>query len=244
MHYNSKLALLLILFIPFIIQAETHVGGEMEGGTWTHEGSPYIVDETVEFPDSSELIIEPGVVVRFAPHRGISGRNLTLVAEGTPDDSIYFIGDDGPWACIHFGGEHANAALDYCYFYEAYGFWNSQGALTDVYGSLTVRHSTFRGGNNGITDARSVLIEDCVFDSLVLHGIAFIYNADVRRTIISNIYVISGISALDNGSVENCVFRNIREYGFSGDSESRLSNSIFTNCRFPLGGGGVELYSE
>jgi len=83
---------IIILLSSFVITnisfAQTHIPEGNVSGTWTIEGSPYIVDGDVTIPLDSTLIIEPGVSVIFSTLGfEILGR---LLAEGTDNDSILF----------------------------------------------------------------------------------------------------------------------------------------------------------
>ena len=58
--------------------------------TLTKESSPYLIDHDVLVRPEGELVIEPGVEVRFAPEVGITVRGV-LKAQGTLEDKIKFV---------------------------------------------------------------------------------------------------------------------------------------------------------
>ncbi len=88
--------IVLILFqllITHFLIADTHIPAGDVSGTWTVDGSPYIVDGNTNIPADSLLYIEPGVQILFSGSFKfkVYGR---LLAEGTTSDSIYFTSQD------------------------------------------------------------------------------------------------------------------------------------------------------
>ena len=61
--------------------------------TLSKEQSPYLIDHDILVRPEGELLIEPGVEIRFAPEAGITVRGI-LKAEGTPEDKIKFVSLD------------------------------------------------------------------------------------------------------------------------------------------------------
>jgi hypothetical protein len=61
--------LIIILLSSFVITnisfAQTHIPYGDVSGTWTIEGSPYIIDGHISVPIDSTLVIEPGVNIFF-----------------------------------------------------------------------------------------------------------------------------------------------------------------------------------
>ena len=55
----------------------------------TLSDSPYFIENDVLVEDSGELVIEPGVTLKFGPGAGITVRGI-LRAEGLPDNKIVF----------------------------------------------------------------------------------------------------------------------------------------------------------
>ena len=55
----------------------------------TLSDSPYFIENDVLVEDTGELVIEPGVTLRFGPGAGITVRGI-LRAEGLPDNKIVF----------------------------------------------------------------------------------------------------------------------------------------------------------
>jgi len=90
---KKLIILFFILFTLYFLPADTHIPSGDVSGTWTIEGSPYIIDGFVTVPIDSTLIIEPSVLVIFSTNNGlqIEGR---LLSEGTENDSIIFTVQD------------------------------------------------------------------------------------------------------------------------------------------------------
>jgi len=74
-------------------QGPTDIPEGNVSGTWTVEGSPYLVNGEITIPNDSTLIIEPGVDVIFTGHYkfNVQGRILTM---GTQQDTINFTAQD------------------------------------------------------------------------------------------------------------------------------------------------------
>lgn len=108
--------LVLALFTPNASALTVIQGGEVNG-IWTVADHPYLISGEISISTADSLIIQPGVEVRFN-----SGMYLnvfgTLLALGTPDDSIKFIantGTIGDWRSLKFDGIRANnSRMDYC----------------------------------------------------------------------------------------------------------------------------------
>jgi predicted outer membrane repeat protein len=83
----------VLLIINNISFTQTHIPGGDVSGSWTIEGSPYIIDGHINVPVDSTLIIEPGVNIFFPEqnHFRVYGR---LIAEGTESDTISFTASD------------------------------------------------------------------------------------------------------------------------------------------------------
>jgi parallel beta-helix repeat protein len=106
----------LFVHVP-IVRAETIVGGLIiTDTTWTTEGSPYIITQSVTVTQGIQLTIDPGVSVRFN-----SGLKLlvdgTLIARGTSSDPVTFTSNKpgpaaGDWGNIHFLGTATPTVVD------------------------------------------------------------------------------------------------------------------------------------
>jgi len=95
----------------------TIVAGGAVSGTWTMAGSPYTVTGDIRVAKTRTLTIEPGVVVKFAGHFGLTvGYRATLRASGTETSHIVFtpIDTDEGWFGIRFVNSGGDDILKYC----------------------------------------------------------------------------------------------------------------------------------
>lgn len=86
-------------------------------GTWAKADAPFTITGDIHVPQEQELKIEPGVVVKFAGHFGLTvERNANLIAEGTEKDNIIFTPTDTNegWFGIRFVGCGNDDVLRYC----------------------------------------------------------------------------------------------------------------------------------
>ncbi len=90
--------------------------GEVSG-TWKIEDSPYTITGDISIRRGRTLTIEPGVVVNFAGHFGLTvGYRATLRAQGTETEYILFTPMDTEegWFGIRFVNSEADDVLKYC----------------------------------------------------------------------------------------------------------------------------------
>jgi PKD repeat protein len=78
-------------------------------GTWTSAGSPYHIMGDIEVPIGGVLLIEPGVTVKIFSELSFK-INGQLLAEGTENDSIFFI----PVSPYYWKGLQILSSLDTC----------------------------------------------------------------------------------------------------------------------------------
>ena len=94
----KKLKAILTALLALCLSPIIHGFGETEfketevltRRTLTKEKSPYLFKHDVLIRPEGELIIEPGVELRFAPEAGITVRGI-LNADGTPEQKIKFV---------------------------------------------------------------------------------------------------------------------------------------------------------
>jgi hypothetical protein len=119
--------------------ADTNVSGSISTNT-TWGGDTYIVQSTVTVNSGATLTIQPGTVVRFTSHQGLTVANSSaLVAEGSPTGSITFTASSsspssGFWDRIKLD---AGASSTIAHATITYAGWD-QGAVYNNGGNLTL----------------------------------------------------------------------------------------------------------
>jgi len=128
----------ILLFSTLLHADTTWVAGEVYG-TWTREGNPYLVTDTLIVPLDSTLNIQPGVQIWFLDQEIrrtpilVFGR---LRAIGTEDDSVYFFSPVTGFAGINNNSTHGSEIrLEYCVIDSGY-----QG-IESHYGHVVLTHS-------------------------------------------------------------------------------------------------------
>jgi hypothetical protein len=153
---KKHLLLLTIFFLGLqIAYSSTNVsGGIYSNTTWTKANSPYIVTDTVVVFPGVTLTIQPGVVVQFDTNVELEIRQATLIAMGTPTDSITFTSNSssptpGSWSVVALNGVSSTSSrFFYCnFYYSLYGLGGG-GTNTVTY----VKKSTFKHNTNGISN--------------------------------------------------------------------------------------------
>jgi len=143
--------LLMLLASLLLAQAQTYVGGTVSG-SWTTNGSPYIVLSNATVNSGTQLTIEPGVIVRFETNTYLIVYG-NLIAEGNASNRIVFTSNQaspapGDWKRLYLGtaGSSPSWTLRCCDI--EYG---SIGIAAGVYGGsdyrfgiLTIENSTVR----------------------------------------------------------------------------------------------------
>ncbi|MCB9357485.1 MAG: T9SS type A sorting domain-containing protein [Calditrichaeota bacterium] len=208
----KRIALLWIAVLPWVhlAKADTTFVAGVVSGTWTVEGSPYIVQGNLTIEDSSALAIEPGVRVYFeGPFEVTVGPTSAFSAIGTESDSILFTSEATPdslrWGGLYLNRSPGLTVLSYCIFENATG--KSQVAAVNSFRTdITIEHSNFRdnigalathdvhGAALHIDDSwsqpKTCTIRDCIFENN--HG------------------THGGAVGLQNanGTIERCIFRD------------------------------------
>ncbi len=125
---NSKQLYVIFIILrlsSFVITnisfAQTHIPYGDVSGTWTIDGSPYIIDGHINVPVDSALVIEPGVNVIFSDqyYFRIYGK---LLSEGILNDTINFTVQDtiNDYAGLYFYDTDISiqdsSKVEYCKF--------------------------------------------------------------------------------------------------------------------------------
>jgi hypothetical protein len=189
--------------------AQTYVsGGIYSNTTWTTAGSPYIVTGNITLFTGANLTIQPGVVVKFRNGHSINAGSNSIIAQGTPIDSITFTSDStSPVAGCYSGlilGSTVSTTYSYCNFFYAYA------GLTNAPPG-TIVHCTFKSDYVGISSALNVYIDSCNFSE--------------------DSYALSNINVC---SVTHCNVTDCGQ-GFTETSNSIIDSCIISNNRIGVG---------
>ncbi len=168
--------IVLILFqllITHFLIADTHIPPGDVSGTWTIDGSPYIIDGHISVPVDSTLIIEPGVNIVFPEqnHFRVYGR---LLAIGAESDTISFTASD---TTDIFAG---------LYFCET---------DTSFQDSSKLKHCRFDPGCVGFSNSSRAIVKNCI----VTNGYGIGFNNS--SPIIDNVIVINNTSTSYGGGI-------------------------------------------
>jgi predicted outer membrane repeat protein len=102
--------ILLLLLCHHKLSAQTTIAAGNVSGTWTKKGSPYLITGDINIPEGKNLIIQPGVKVKFKGSYNINVQG-SISAIGTVNDTIAFTLSDTNgfnndykigWNGIHF----------------------------------------------------------------------------------------------------------------------------------------------
>jgi hypothetical protein len=140
-----------IVSLVSLVNAETHLSGDIRGTSLDSTGNPYIVDQDVVIPGGKRLTIKEGCVLLF---KGFTGMNVLgqLTVSGSPKRPVVFTsqndGDYNPkseqlpnpfdWNGILIGREASGAMLEnFQLRYSVYGIKSQNTAVT-------IRNGIFR----------------------------------------------------------------------------------------------------
>lgn len=99
--YKKIVCGVFLSMFPFLVQAETRVGGVIMGDVvWSKAGSPYLIESDITVPDGETLTVEQGVSIRVAPevdvgdvgyHPSIFVSGGLLNVEGSAQDRVSLV---------------------------------------------------------------------------------------------------------------------------------------------------------
>lgn len=109
---------------------ETELGGVFSGFI-KKEGSPYLVKETLIVPDGKSVLVEPGVVVKFAEGAGLDIRGGSMAVVGDLNKPVIFTSEDesGTWNGISITGVKKSEAQYLQVVNAEFGFAVESGVL-------------------------------------------------------------------------------------------------------------------
>lgn len=243
---------LIALGIP---STGTVVSPGQVSGTWTHDGSPYLVTGNIEVWSGAPLFIKPGVEVLFLDRFELTLQpGSTCQAIGTSADSIYFrpYNPERGWYGITIVGVDSapeneyNQIFDYCVVTggTAAGPWpqNIGGAFRIVNTSPRISHCSIIG-NTAAGSATAVSIE-------AMYGATTTRAPYISNTVIAGNHgsgamgavKISGVTGvrLDNVTITSNTCKYGGALALQEGASVYLTNCILWNNRVVEGGkGGV-----
>ncbi len=208
----------------------TVIPGGQVSGTWRKEESPYTITGDIHIPRGRTLTVEPGVVVKFAGHFGLSvGYRATLRARGTETDNIVFtaMDTDEGWFGIRFVNSGADDILKYCTIEYAKKPYNAGSGYLDLLGGgilccssweaepsygvpsnptidhclIANNHALSGGGIFCMDESEAEITYNAIVDNSAFIDGGAIYVEYSSPTITNNI--IAHNSALDSGGILN-----------------------------------------
>ncbi len=230
--------------VPLEGRTGTYVSGEVSG-TWTVEHSPYFIQTNVVVPAGVSLTIEPGVEVKLKPYPEWQNGALfkvygTLIAVGSPEDSIYFtrMEDNGWWGAILFQDASNDCRMEYCSVsygsgtqvgsysdYAAVFCYNSAPAIKNslfIYNIYGISIREYYGGNKAV-----------IMNNLFVYNMESGVNNEVLNTVIKNNIMHhngTGISCMERAVIaNNTIVNNTTGIWLSGYSKSLVKNCIIWN---------------
>ncbi len=227
----------------FRCRQETNLSTIKSDTTRLESGNVYLVDKDLTFTSGQSLIVEPGVVVKFAANTSMTFQSgATLQAQGTRAEPIFFtsIKDDahggdtnedgdatspqaGDWHQVNVLGM---ASLDHVSFLYC-SAKNNQGGLF-VGGTVEARNSTFAhcmydccrvvGG--------SLRAENCVFTDGSMGAATAGGHADFVNCVFNGLTIAVRWA---NGTYANCIFSDIAST-FMDSAGSDFSHCLYWNA--------------
>jgi len=213
----------LSVLLSITFYSQTPIEGGVVSGTWTLEGSPYLIEGLITVPDDHTLTIEAGVEVIWQGSYTfyILGQILAL---GTENDSILFTAADPEtgFASIRFvetPEENDSSRFDHCIF--RYG---------KVYGT----DPDFCGGAIAVFNFSKVVVNHCLFE----------YNEAITPDPNSENEPSGGAIAMEGSNmvIKNCTFKENKANGggailcFGGSNPTILGNLFYGNIAYKYGG--------
>ncbi|MCB0805407.1 MAG: hypothetical protein KDC05_06375 [Bacteroidales bacterium] len=215
-----KQILLYCLLLPLILTAQTNVNNSSVEGSWTSNGSPYLVQTDIVIHPNDTLIIHAGVEVVFQDFYGLQVMGH-LIVNGLPGDSVkftvadttgYFNNSHTGWFGIWDMDSYSKSAE---ISYAIVEYSKLDGLFFQGFNYLNVQYSEFRFNRfNGIfTDWGNLSMEHVTSRNNGAAGIG-IANAGYFTTDISNFQTLNNatyglyLGQGSNASVKNGLIKN------------------------------------
>lgn len=177
-------------------------GGEVSG-RWKKEESPYTITGDITIPRGRTLTIEPGVVVKFAGHFGLTvGYRATLDAQGTETENIIFtaIDTEEGWYGLRFINSGADDILEYCTIEDVNKPYSSGSSYFDLLGGGILCISSWEAEPSyGVPS--SPTIAHCLIANNYAYFGGGILCADGSEAVIKNNTIVDNSAFLDGGGI-------------------------------------------
>ena len=181
----------------------TVIPGGQVSGTWRKEESPYTITGDIHIPRGRTLTVEPGVVVKFAGHFGLSvGYRATLRARGTQTDHIIFtaMDTDEGWFGIRFVNSGADDILKYCTVEYAKKPYNAGSGYLDLFGGGILCCSSWEAEPSYGVPSNPTIDHCLIANNHALSG-GGIFCMDESDVEITNNTIVDNSAFLDGGAI-------------------------------------------
>jgi hypothetical protein len=206
-------------------------GGEVSG-RWKKDDSPYTVTGDITVPRGRTLTVDPGVVVKFAGHFGLTvGYRATLKAQGTEIEHVLFtaIDTEEVWFGIRFVNSGADDVLAYCTIDDANKPYNAGSSYLDLLGGGILCCSSWESEPSyGVPS--SPTIANC----LIANNHAFLGGGilcmDESEAEIKNNTIVDNSAFIDGGAI------------YIQESSPMITNNVIAHNSALDSGGIINLY--
>jgi hypothetical protein len=201
-------------------------GGEVKG-TWKKEKNPYTVTGDISVPRGRTLTIEPGVVVKFAGHFGLTvGYRANLRARGSETEHILFTAMDTEegWFGIRFVNSGADDVLQHCTVEYARKPYNAGSGYLDLLGGGILCCSSWEAEPSYGVPSNPTIDHCLIANNYALSG-GGIMCMDESEAEITNNTIVDNSAFIDGGAIY-----------ISGASPTITNNVIAHNSGLDSGG--------
>jgi len=227
-------AIICLITLSYSLFAQTIIPGGEVYGTWTADGSPYLIEGEINVLEMHSLTITPGVEVIFQGFYEFFIEGI-LDASGVENDSILFTAADSSagWGGITFLSQQEESSLTYCIIQHGRmgSITNHGGGITCSYSSPTIRHCSFRWNHVGAYGGAIY----CFHSEAVILNCVFTHNSAGHG---------GGIHSLNSDpTITDCSFTDNWAADYGGGIYCYISNAVISGCTLTensaSNGGGI-----
>jgi hypothetical protein len=226
------------------LQDPHYAFGEVSGN-WTTVHSPMHVISDIYVPAGQTLSISPGVQVIFEGQYSLSiSQGASLIAEGTPQDSIFFVpaNTSQGWEGLRFNQAGDSCRLAFCRLsYATLSSGNGGGIHCDS-SSLVIHNSTIEHcrANNGAglyAVGSDLEISGCLFTADSAAGGGALYAQNCQLAISTSSFLDNSATNgaalslwFDQAQISNCVFAQDTASAYGAAIYNLNTSLTLTNC--------------